>query len=177
VGIFSPAFWFSDSLYAYIGTQPKTVDTKFYFVAGQYESLSLVSDMDSMITLLQSIGHNATNIATTIKPDGAHSEWFWKREFKSAYQWLYGQHSTSLHKSKNPSLVRVGVYPNPVADSFYISVDAKSVNIETVEGKQVAQWKNTKAMQYLEVKHIPAGMYLLRIVRGKEMITQRLMKQ
>ena len=28
-------------------------------------------------------------LTAAISPDGKHSEWFWRREFPAAYQWLF----------------------------------------------------------------------------------------
>lgn len=88
IGVFSPSFWFSDKIYDFALTNRITYpNTKIYFVCGQTESSTMGSDMLKMITLLRSYGFNG--IQYLIQADGQHSEWFWNREFPSAYSWLF----------------------------------------------------------------------------------------
>ncbi len=88
VGVFSPSFWFSDKIYNFAAETPNTFQNlRIYFVCGSQESSSMSSDMMKMINQLKSSGYK--NIDYKIKADGQHSEWFWRREFPDAYQWLF----------------------------------------------------------------------------------------
>lgn len=88
IGIFSPSFWFSDQIYSVMTDLIfKYDDTRLYFVCGEKESTSMVPDMEKMVNLLRVLGYR--NIQSVVKADGAHSEWFWRREFTPAYQYLF----------------------------------------------------------------------------------------
>ena len=89
IGIFSPSFWFSDQIYSVMTNDfiLKFDDTRLYFVCGEKESETMVPKMNEMVTLLRILGYR--NIQSVVKADGTHSEWFWRREFTPAYQYLF----------------------------------------------------------------------------------------
>jgi predicted alpha/beta superfamily hydrolase len=163
VGVFSPALWFSDSLYAFVSGKMKQADMKFYFVAGQNESQNMVKDMDSMISLLKSTGYTNDEIVSRVKSDGAHSEWFWKREFGACYDWLFDPVSTGVEKVAGSEPKNILVYPNPVKDTFHLSVFAESVQLINKHGKLVHTWRQVKAHTPLLINQVKTGSYILRI--------------
>lgn len=88
VGIFSPSFWFNSRIYDFaVNTPLRYGDIKLYFFCGAKESQSMVPDMQNMINKLIDKGY--TNIKTSIAPDGAHNEFYWRREFPASYEWLF----------------------------------------------------------------------------------------
>ncbi|CAF1093320.1 unnamed protein product, partial [Didymodactylos carnosus] len=93
VGVFSPSFWFSDEIYRYAGAMCtlSDINPKLYFVCGGKESASTIPDMEKMIQLFIDNKKYTIdkNIKSVVKNDGEHSEWFWKREFVGAIQWLF----------------------------------------------------------------------------------------
>ena len=103
VGAFSPAFWFSLSdLNSYILNDTTNVNNmRVYFVAGQNESATMVSNMNLVKSNLISEGVLPANTFTLVDPLGTHSETFWRGKFAAAYQWLFAQ--TSLSTTKNDS--------------------------------------------------------------------------
>lgn len=86
-GIFSPAFWISPLIYDFIEQSKLNRKTKFYFLVGALESKEMVPDMQKMYDLLIEKGHSKKNLRFVTKPDGQHSEWFWRREFPEFYKW------------------------------------------------------------------------------------------
>ena len=101
VGVFSPAFWFSlSSLNNYILNDVNNINAlRLYFVCGQSESSSMVSDMNTVRNNLISEGVLASNTFTKIDPSGTHSESFWRSQFGDAYEWLFA--TTNLSTSEN----------------------------------------------------------------------------
>lgn len=90
VGVFSPAFWFAqDSLFRYMQQARLRQLMRFYFVAGMQEGETMVPLMAAMRDSLKNSGVKASNISYRAVADGKHAEWFWRREFPAAYQWLY----------------------------------------------------------------------------------------
>ncbi|GAB3867380.1 alpha/beta hydrolase-fold protein [Hymenobacter segetis] len=104
VGAFSPAFWVcNDSLRAYAKTHPAARTARFYFVCGTKESETMLPLMAQWRDELRSEGVPAANLAFSAPADGEHREWFWRREFPAAYQFLFGsavKTSTSGAKRK-----------------------------------------------------------------------------
>ncbi|MGI4735417.1 MAG: alpha/beta hydrolase [Janthinobacterium lividum] len=90
VGVFSPAFWFAkDSVLALVRRrQPLPVSSRFYFVAGPAEGPAMVPQMAEVHDALLARGLNPSRVVFKTPTDGQHAEWFWRREFGPAYQWL-----------------------------------------------------------------------------------------
>jgi metallo-beta-lactamase class B len=43
-----------------------------------------------MVDTLKAAGFDvARDVRSLLPAEGAHSEWFWRREFPAAYQWLF----------------------------------------------------------------------------------------
>ena len=88
IGIFSPSFWFSDELFTFASTKIQEYDNlKLYFMCGGQEYASMVPNMNAMIEKLRLQGFN--KIKSLVQQDGNHQEWFWKREFPAAYDYLF----------------------------------------------------------------------------------------
>jgi predicted alpha/beta superfamily hydrolase len=93
IGVFSPSFWFTDDIYTYARQHVfSSWPSRLYFVAGQLESSDMIGDTQRMIDLLKSNHqqyHNDKQLQVRFASDGQHQEWFWKREFPAAIQWLF----------------------------------------------------------------------------------------
>lgn len=97
VGIFSPAFWIAPELMSLVhDAGPLPSDVKLYFVIGGQETVnaeeaaSVVKDQTNIVDALVTGGlKRGTNVVSYVRADGKHSEWFWRREFPAAYQWLF----------------------------------------------------------------------------------------
>jgi len=98
-GIFSPAFWVAPEAYSYVGAAPPLrSDSRLYFVIGAQEAANAdeaatyVKDQERMVDSLVAHGlQRGRNIVVLSRADGKHSEWFWRREFPAAYQWLFSR--------------------------------------------------------------------------------------
>jgi predicted alpha/beta superfamily hydrolase len=88
IGVFSPSFWYSDEIYNFaLNTTKQYDDIKFYFMCGGSESQSMVPDMNKMVNIMKANGFDKTK--SVVQPDGNHQEWFWKREYPAAYNYLF----------------------------------------------------------------------------------------
>lgn len=89
IGIFSPAFWFNPEIFAYTSQKLKPeAGQRFYFIASQRESEEMVPHMRQLWERMQQKGVAAENLHFKASQDGAHSEWYWQREFPQAFLWL-----------------------------------------------------------------------------------------
>lgn len=84
-GIFSPSFWFSDSIYKFT-ENTKKIKSKIYFLCGENESDEMVPDMERMQKLIANKTKHTTSI---IVKGGQHSEKLWREHFVNAYLWLF----------------------------------------------------------------------------------------
>ena len=67
-----------------------------------------------------------------IDADGQHSEWYWRREFAGAYQWLFG--STDFTAAKNTDVPKIRLFPNPTngqisVENFFTPPKVSAQNI------------------------------------------------
>ncbi|UKJ08778.1 alpha/beta hydrolase [Solitalea lacus] len=89
IGVFSPSFWFQSLIYDYAKKWKPERKQRFYILAGENESDSLVAEVKRMETIMHNKGLNDEELKVAIKPDGRHAEWFWRREFSDAINWLF----------------------------------------------------------------------------------------
>lgn len=173
-GVFSPSFWFSDTLYTYVENQPKNGSVKFYFMAGTQESSDMVPDMERMIELLKTKGYTDAELKLVAKEDGQHTEWFWKREFGDCYDWLFDGITTGID-TKEQDKAAIELYPNPARESFYISSQASLVKAYSITGKEVYVWLNVKPNTAIDIRHLPHGNYLLKISTPSGTVEKKLL--
>ena len=88
-GVFSPSFWFSDSVYKFASETGKLADVKYYIMGGTNESASLVPSMQAMVDTLLGMGVNPSNVHLKTVPGGQHNEALWRSQFREAYEWLF----------------------------------------------------------------------------------------
>ena len=98
-GIFSPAFWVAPEAYQQVrDAPPLRSDVRLYVVSGAQEAATgeeagvYVKDQERMVEALLARGlRRDVNVRAYIRPDGKHSEWFWRREFPAAFIWMFGK--------------------------------------------------------------------------------------
>ena len=87
IGVFSPSFWYSDSVYAFTKQMQIAEDTRVLLLGSELEDSTMVPDMQRIADLL-SAKLPADQIRLKGTNYGAHSEWYWKKEFPEAIIWL-----------------------------------------------------------------------------------------
>jgi len=87
-GVFSPAFWIAPDIYQYAQHQKLPLSSRIYFVCGDIEDKTMVSDMKKMTDILQSKGIDEANIPTIIMQGEKHNEKQWNKDFPAFYSWL-----------------------------------------------------------------------------------------
>ncbi len=94
---FSVAFFANPEIYDFAqATVPRVPPSLFAFVSDDNETVGslppgvFADSQLEMVSRMAAAGYNvATDVRSTFPTDGAHSEWFWRREFPAAYQWLF----------------------------------------------------------------------------------------
>ncbi len=85
--------------------------------------------------------------------------------------------STGITKINNFS---VKVYPNPTKGQISIQTDAKEklqVVVYNVSGKVVHQQNNYTPEESIDISNYTDGIYIIKVQSGKEIVTQKILKQ
>jgi metallo-beta-lactamase class B len=90
VGVFSPSLWFDQRIMQQPLQEGYRMPARFYLMAGALESSSMLPHLNQLKDQLLLAGFPASQVQTVVRSDGQHAEWFWRREFQEAYQWLKG---------------------------------------------------------------------------------------
>jgi predicted alpha/beta superfamily hydrolase len=188
--IFSPAFWFAlDSCLNHPIIVGKRFPMKIYFTAGTTESTSMVPDINKMEKMMLGIGFKANEYKIAPKTDGQHAEWFWAREYPSAYKWLFAENVSNTVEERNPEASgkgvdlssKINIYPNPT-DSV-LNIETKEnlnyVNIEIYDiyGRLMHITPYTQGKP-IDIRFISTGSFIIKGVKGQQTIfTKKFVKR
>ncbi len=168
MGIFSPAFWFSDSSYLHVQSTAMEDDLRTYFVAGDNESNSMVPDMMEMYNTLVEEGYEDDEMYFISHADGQHSEWFWAREFPDVYEWLFGDLIISVPLANKPAM---HIYPNPGDSVIHVTTDQPGylLTFYSTMGKKVLESKIGRDGN-VNISGLPGGIYYLAVKDARQNI-------
>ena len=176
---FSPAYWFAyPQLLQYARQHPANPNTRFYFMSGTTESLSLVPQMRAVLDSLQRGGVPAANLRLLTWPDGQHSEWFWRREFPAAYQWLFAPVAPTATSAANR--LECSVFPNPTGRLLRVALPAGTTGAELLLRDNLGRIVRRTAVrpsQDVDVSGLPMGVYNWRISAGSRADSGRFVRE
>jgi predicted alpha/beta superfamily hydrolase len=176
VGVFSPAFWYSDSCYIHLREKGIHQNLKVYFVAGQNESDSNIAEMRRMYDALAREGQDENEMHFLSHPDGARSEWFWEREFPDAYKWLFAH---SILASETDESQYWKIYPNPAGNYLIVLTAPEDLpySIYKLNGTSVTSGKLRRGC--LDMSDLPPGGYFLQLANrsGQTIFVSRFVKE
>lgn len=179
--IFSPAFWFAEApLKAYLHQHRAVAgqSTRFYFVAGTQESQTMVPLMQAVRDSLQRAGYAAADMNMLALADGQHAEWFWRREFPAAYQWLYRPGTaTPVRPASTPA---IQLFPNPASRSLTVQLPAgwQRARLEILDSAgRVALRRTLQGTTAVDVSSLRRGSYFLKLQDGRNSLMQPFVKE
>ncbi len=178
IGSFSPAYWINPEAFSHVSSKGKIKDMKIYQLGGSLEGSDFITKMFAMNdTLLQS-GFGPDEINTIEKSDGQHSEWFWAREFKDAYLWLFGSTDTYA-KEPEAEENTFRLYPNPARESInFIGISDESVaKIYNSNGQLLLSRNLGSRQDEINVSELPSGMYILKLICDKNLLVRQFTKE
>jgi predicted alpha/beta superfamily hydrolase len=165
-GIFSPSLWFTNDIYTFVQNTGKQADMRIALLAGEQESASMIAQMQQMYTTLRNAGFGTDELSLRTHADGQHSEWYWRREFPTDYQWLF-QDLTYLQGSFQ--LRGLSFWPNPSQDFIYLdglpNPDASNWTSVVYDpmGRKVAQ--NAVTQSRISLQGLRSGTYFVVVFR------------
>ncbi len=176
--IFSPSLFFHDSVFIHPQARGRQYPMRFYFLAGQNESATLVNDVNRMTTLLRNAGFSTEEVKSVVQSDGAHAEWFWAREFGAGYQWLFRQSNAVLELPWND---KIRLVPNPSNGALSIETteNLNDINIEiyNINGQLVTS-RLLSANHIMDVNHLKPNSYVIKGRRsGAILFVKQFVKQ
>jgi predicted alpha/beta superfamily hydrolase len=111
-GLFSPSYWFSDTIWSFTYNTDKQQEMRFYQLCGSsegsnvVESENMVNDMKRMNDSLVSLGFGQNNILNNVITGGQHNEKLWREAFGEAYLWLFDSYTNSIEDKKTIKAIK-----------------------------------------------------------------------
>jgi predicted alpha/beta superfamily hydrolase len=166
-GIFSPAYWFnSPEIFNHTDNTPKNFNLKAYLIVGQIEGNSSdpANKVNQMHNLMLSNGFtDDVEVEKIIHPDGAHSEWYWAREFPAAYQWLFA--GVDFTAAGEAASKQIRLRPVPTDSLLHIdnvsTLTKPSYRMYSADGRLVKKGKISGS--FIDVSRLPPGLYVLNL--------------
>lgn len=163
-GVFSPSYWFSDSVWIFTEEMAKQQEMRFYQMAGNNESTSMVLNLNTMNSSLSDLGFTNNELSMKIIPNGEHNEALWKSQFEDAYLWLFSDFASGISTlyTKKEFLIS----PNPAHNTIHIDSDEfnkiDSLEIFNLNGERVYELK-TKTSRNIDISKLKSGVFILNI--------------
>ncbi|MBK9338432.1 MAG: T9SS type A sorting domain-containing protein [Lewinellaceae bacterium] len=182
-GVFSPSFWFAGNQPAshILGTGKRN-NVKVYFLAGGQEPAYVAQDIQKVTNAMLQAGFDASEMTTHLPADGQHSEWFWRREFADAYQWLFAGSVTSAGEASTDNEPALEVYPNPATEFIRVTDaanEAKPLHVQIlgVDGS-LQHDAQVQPGEAISVSTLSKGFYVVRVrAEGQNWRTTKMIRQ
>ena len=177
-GLFSPSYWFSDSIWAFTRQTGKQENMKFYQLCGSLEGSEMTNGMQRMNDSLKSIGFPQNDIFNKVIAGGQHNEQLWRETFGEAYLWLFNDYATAIEELEvNGKII---IYPNPVNDIITLRDTGNNVYDSIViidsKGQEVKSFFQNKN-NAIDIGSLEAGNYLLKCTKGDILHSAKFIKK
>ncbi len=175
-GIFSPSIWFArNSVQSQITSKNYTnTPLRLYFLGGTNESTSMVSDMQNARNAFVGSGVQGTSVSLVTHQDGAHSEWYWRREFGAAYQFLFPAPVQETNDLNELSVLELNIFPNPVLEELNIQSNFEgklAFSVTNLDGRTIHNGEMIGGNLKLNLNHWASGSYFLNInFKGQNLV-------
>lgn len=177
-GLFSPSYWFSDSVWVFTHDIGKQQDMRIFQYCGTSESDGMVAEMQRMNDSLVKIGFAQDKIFNKVVPGGLHNESYWSAAFGEAYVWLFDSFTTSAKEPLKTTVITW--FPNPVHDALTFRTDRKimfdTIRIIDMKGREVKTIVRPKE-NTINVHDLQPGTYILKCISGKVISEGRFIKK
>jgi len=177
-GLFSPSYWFSDSIWAFTNEYGKQNSMRIYQMIGQLEGSQAVANMLQMEDVLKENGFTTDEVISKVIPNGEHNEALWREQFEEAYLWLFVSYANNINEKQQfkPLLIT----PNPVGDFLICrNLDGKqikNISIFDSSGKKINGLSKEGPFP-INVASLSTGFYIVKVKTDKEMYVGRFVKR
>ena len=174
-GIFSPAYWISDTIWSFTMEAGKQQTMKLYQLIGSLEGEEYVQGMWNMHDTLTELGFGSEELFSKEIQCGQHNETLWRENFRDAYLWMFDSFANSISYNTDSEIIQVS--PNPVTDHIYIDnyEDIDSLKIFDLSGKLCLQMIVTN--NKINTELLLPGSYVLILSSPDKVYTGKFIKQ
>ena len=169
-GIFSPSFWFSDSVYSFIQQRGHQYDMRYYFLS-EDNGGTVVENSNKVIDTLLANGFSSNELIHKTVLGANHNEQFWSSEFGDAFKWLFdGITNSKMIDSEKQS---IDFYYDSNQNKLVFSDYTNEIHIEVhnTMGQKVFSNK-TEKQKVFNFPSLKCGIYLIS-VRNESMTTSK----
>ena len=164
-GLFSPSYWFSDTVWTFVRAAGSAFDMRIYQMTGSLEGDEMVSNTLMMHDSLLNVGFSSNEVNSIIIEGGQHNELLWSSQFEEAYLWLFADYAIDEIKSFQ-EFKEIIVSPNPAYDQLYISniytFNKASFEILDISGKVVLTMNDYRG-DPINIGALSAGSYFIKM--------------
>lgn len=177
-GLFSPSYWFSDTVWSFTREAGKHYPMAVYQMCGDQEGAGTVNDMLAMQDSLISCGFDAGEVYSKVVAGGFHNEALWRQEFRPAYLWLFGSWANGIEEPVPPEAVTC--FPNPSGDMLELSgregIAYDSAVIFDMGGHQVKNILHLTSNR-ISIRDLQPGTYLIRCYSNERIFSGKFIKK
>jgi len=163
-GIFSPSYWWSDSVWTFTNENPKQFEMMIYQMCGDQESASTVPNMNLMNTYLTDVGFLPNELFIKVVAGGQHNEQLWRNEFGEAYLWLFSDYISNI--KEHLLAHQLEITPNPSRNKInfpnYVVGTRDTIEIIDINGVVVMSRERLN-QNSIQITKLKAGVYMIRI--------------
>lgn len=167
-GLFSPSYWFSDSVWTFTHNSAQTENIRIYQLCGTNESAGMQGEMQRMNDSLTAVGFGQENISNKVVNGGQHNEKLWREAFGDAYLWLFDTYANSGEEPGKQDGIHC--FPNPVDDVLTYSLEKTivydSVQLIDMKGRLIKSIMHTDENK-IDVRDLLPGSYIIRCSEGE----------
>jgi alpha-glucosidase len=176
-GIFSPSYWFSDSVWSFTASTQTGDWLRVYQMCGTAEGSNTDVNMLRMSDSLISIGLPSSNIQNKMVPGGQHNEALWRENFREAFLFLFGGSSFSVEEKSTTLPLQLS--PNPSSTYFRINNQNIGINdsivINDLNGKIIFTGQ-FRANESIDITRFEPGTYIVRLITQQATYESKLIK-
>jgi hypothetical protein len=177
-GIYSPSYWFSDSVWSFTREMGHRDAMRIYLMCGGAEGQGTINDMMDMQDSLLANGFAEDELTLTVIPGGQHNETLWSGDFSEAYQWLFASYTNEISDPARRDLVKF--FPNPAGDIVTLPADfpvrCDSMEVIDMEGNVVMK-KIPFEGKSVDISSLAPGLYLVSLIVNGEYYQGKVLKQ
>lgn len=177
-GIYSPVYWYSDSVYSFTRKTGRQDAMRIYMRCGGSESQGTINDMINMKDTLLQAGFSQDEINQTIIPGGHANETLWGSDFGEAYKWLFAAYANSITESQHVNLI--SLFPNPTGDKLNIPPDFQ----DKCESLEVINMIGNKVLHFapffgdvVDVSGLAKGIYIVRLTANGKFYQGKIVRE
>jgi predicted alpha/beta superfamily hydrolase len=164
-GIFSPSYWWSDTVWTFVQETGNQEAMKLYQMTGGLETDTMISSTLLMHDSLLSVGFSEDEVFSIIIPGGEHNDALWAPEFEEAYLWLFTDYiSTGIETLRTNN--SINIYPNPAYNTIHISnipnFNEVSLKVLDITGKVILKLNDYRG-DAINIGALSPGSYILHI--------------